>query len=84
MVLLAKVYELVENEGLQVGNLDAVIQAEEPKLKEYKNQMKFHIAYKLAVPEEKINIKATTMEGIGAIGKKEGIAAYVTVLLEKK
>lgn len=84
MKLLQKVVELMEAEGFVVGNVDAMIQAEEPNLKEYKNQMRFHIAYKLAIDESCVNIKATTMESIGALGKKEGIAAFATVLIVKK
>lgn len=84
MILLEKVYQMVEQAGYVVSNVDAVIQAEEPKLREYKPQMKFHIAYKLAVSEDAVNIKATTMEGLGAIGHKEGIAAFVSVLLVKQ
>lgn len=84
MLLLEKVYKLVEQEGYVVSNVDALIQAEEPQLKDYKEQMKFHIAYKLAIDEDAVNIKATTLEGLGAIGRKEGIAAFATVLLVKQ
>ena len=84
MVLLTKVSELVQEKGYVVSNVDTVIQAEEPNLKEYKTQMRFHIAYKLAVDEDAVNIKATTQEGLGSIGNKEGIAAFATVLLTKE
>ncbi|MBF0484475.1 MAG: 2-C-methyl-D-erythritol 2,4-cyclodiphosphate synthase [Candidatus Omnitrophica bacterium] len=83
MVLLGKVKELMDIEGYQVVNLDCVVQAEAPKIKEYKAQMKFHIAYKLAIDEDCVNIKATTQEGLGAIGQKQGIAAFVIVMIEK-
>ena len=83
MVLLEKISELVQNEGYKVSNVDTVILAEEPNLKDYKHQMRFHIAYKLAIDESAVNIKATTQEGLGALGKKEGIAAFATVLISK-
>ena len=84
MELLGKVYQYVQDEGYVVNNIDIIVQAEEPKLKDYKPQMKFHIAYKLAVDESVVNIKATTQEGLGALGEKEGIACFASVLLIKK
>jgi len=83
MVLLERVYKMVEDAGYKVNNVDCVIQAEEPNLKTYKNQMCFHIAYKLALSEDAVNVKATTQERLGAIGHKEGIAAFASVLLIK-
>lgn len=83
MVLLEKVNEIIVNEGYHVLNVDIIVQAEEPKIKDYKSQMKFHIAYKLAMDESLINIKATTQEGLGAIGEKKGIAAFASVLLSR-
>ena len=82
--LLKKVNEIVQNAGYQVGNVDCVVLAEEPKLKAYKEKMRFHIAYELAIDEEFVNIKATTHEGLGAIGRCEGIAAYASVIVKKK
>ena len=64
-----------------MNNVDCVIQAEEPNLKQYKTEMRSHIAYKLKIEKEKVNIKATTNEQLGAIGRREGIAAFATVLL---
>lgn len=83
LVLLKKVNDIAQEDGYVVGNVDTVIQAEEPNLKKYKDQMKFHIAYELAIDEAAVNIKATTQEQLGAIGRKEGIAAFATVLLVK-
>ena len=68
----------------KVGNVDCVIQAEEPNLKEYKGQMQKMIAGKLAINENAVNIKATTQERLGALGNKEGIAAFASVLLAPK
>ncbi len=84
LVLLEQVYELVQQESYQVGNVDIIILAEEPKVNAFKPKMRFQIAFKLAVDESAVNIKATTMEGLGPIGAKEGIAAYASVLLTKK
>jgi len=84
MVLLEKVATLAQEEGYAVRNVDTVLQAQAPNLKDYKSQMRFHIAYKLALDETMVNIKATTMEGLGSIGKGEGIAAFATVLLERE
>jgi len=84
LVLLKKVNELIQQEGYHVGNVDVVVLAEAPSLKPYKPKMRFHIAFELAIDEDLVNIKATTSEGLGFIGAKEGIAAYATVLLVKK
>ena len=83
-VLLKQVNELVQDEGYRVNNIDIILQAEEPNIKKYKPQMKFHIAFELAIDESLVNIKATTQEGLGSLGKKEGIAAFASVSLIKK
>jgi 2-C-methyl-D-erythritol 2,4-cyclodiphosphate synthase len=84
VILLKKVNDLTREEGYAVHHVDAVIIAQEPQLKDFKNRMRFHIAYELAVEEAMVNIKATTHEGMGFIGRKEGIAALATVTLIKK
>jgi len=84
LVLLEKVYQMLHSEGYAVGNVDAMIQAEEPNLKEYKSQMRNQIASKLGVEESAVSVKATTMERLGAVGKKEGIAAFASVLIHKE
>jgi len=82
--LLEEVVAKARAKHFGVGNLDVVIQAEEPHLKDYKLLMKKNIAQVLGVEESLVNIKATTQEGLGAIGQKQGIAAFVSVLLIKK
>lgn len=82
--LLEAVYKLVSQADFVIENVDTVILAEEPKLKTYKSQMKSRIAKTLKIDDSAVNIKATTTEGLGAIGRKEGIAAYATVLLRKR
>ena len=84
MILLKNVGELVLNQGYSISNIDAIVQAEEPNLKEYKKQMKIQIAHELAIDEECVNIKATTQEQLGPIGRGEGIAAFASVLLTMK
>ncbi len=84
LILLERVYAMALEEGYRVGNVDCVVQAEEPNLGKHKLQMRHVIAEKLAIDESAVNIKATTQERLGAIGKKEGIAAFASVLLEEK
>ena len=83
-VLLKKVVALVSGAGYHMVNVDVAILAEEPHLKEYKTKMRLHIASQIGIGEDRVNIKATTNEGLGFVGKKEGIAAYATVLVVKK
>jgi 2-C-methyl-D-erythritol 2,4-cyclodiphosphate synthase len=84
LTLLKNVQQMVVNAGYDVGNVDAVVIADAPSLKAFKHQMRFNIAYRLGVQEDCVNIKATTNEGLGFLGAKEGIAAYATVLLCRK
>ncbi len=83
LILLKTVYDLVKKEGYSIINIDAIIHAEEPKLMAHKVKMCSVIAKSLAIKEDAVNIKATTHEGLGAIGNKEGIAAMATVLIKK-
>ena len=71
-------------EGLIVGNVDAVVLAQEPSLKNFKQLMKKTIAEILDMDLMCVNIKATTNEGMGFIGRKEGVACYATVSLTGK
>ena len=82
--LLKRVNDLVQAEDYMVNNVDTVILAEEPNLKAFKQKMGFLIANELAIDEAAVNIKATTTEGLGFVGQKQGIAAYATVTLIKK
>lgn len=80
-LILAKVFDFVKIGGLKISNLDITLIAQEPKISPYKNKMKKNISGILKVTPDKINIKATTNEGIGLIGKEKAIAALVVVLL---
>ena len=82
--LVKKVNDLVLNEGYKVNNVDAVILAQEPRLKSFKSKMVSRIAAELEIAASSVNVKATTTEGMGSVGRKEGIAAYAVVLLSKE
>ena len=82
--LLACVYELVKERGYEVGNVDATVLAEEPKLAPYIPQMRLNIARALEVELDYISVKATTEEGLGFTGEKKGIAAHAVCLVYKK
>lgn len=79
--LLVHVYELVKEKGYMLGNIDAVIMAQKPKLMKYISAMQEKIAAILASEVDQISIKATTTEKLGFVGREEGIAAMATVLL---
>ena len=81
LLLLEKVRKEIESVGLKVVNVDCVLLAEEPKIKVYKPAMRKKIAKALNIEKTQVNIKATTCEGLGAIGRGEGMSAYATVLL---
>lgn len=79
--LMAHVYTLVKQQGFLVGNIDVVLLAQEPNLKQFKQEMAGKIAEILEMDASAVNVKATTNEGMGFIGRKEGIACYATVSL---
>ena len=81
--LLREVKSKLDKAGFQLGNLDATILAQAPRLAGYLPQMKKCIAQILEVSPEQINIKATTEEGLGFTGRREGIAAHSVCILEK-
>lgn len=83
-ILLRKTMELLREAGYALGNIDATIAAERPKLNPHIPEMKRVLAEVLHVEEDAISIKATTTEKLGFTGREEGIAAYATVLIEKK
>lgn len=80
-VLLRRVAEAITRQGWVVGNVDATVIAQRPKLALYLPQMAAHIAADLAVAPESVNVKATTTEGLGFAGREEGIAAHAVALL---
>ncbi|HLR35170.1 MAG TPA: 2-C-methyl-D-erythritol 2,4-cyclodiphosphate synthase [Tissierellales bacterium] len=83
MVLLEKVYIIMEKKGYEIGNIDSVIAAQSPKLAPYILDMRKNIGKVLNTPIENINVKATTTEELGFVGKKEGISSYSVCLLKR-
>ena len=81
LLLLKKVKNIICKKGYIIGNIDSIIVAQEPKLSPYIDIMKRNIASNLGVNESQINIKATTTEGLGYIGKGEGISSYAVACL---
>ena len=79
--LLGHVIGLVRDDGWQVGNLDATVIAQAPRLSPYVNAMRDNLANDLGVHRGQVNIKATTTEKLGFTGRGEGIAAHAVVLL---
>ncbi len=82
MVLLKKVADLLSEEHYLVGNIDATIIAQQPKLASYIPEMRENIANALGIAKGQVNIKATTEEGLGFTGTGEGIASQAVCLLE--
>ena len=82
--LLAAVMEKLEAAGWQVGNVDATVIAQRPKLAGYLPRMRQNLAQVLGVPPGQVNIKATTEEGLGFTGAGEGIAAQAVALLTRR
>ncbi|MBR3723041.1 MAG: 2-C-methyl-D-erythritol 2,4-cyclodiphosphate synthase [Selenomonadaceae bacterium] len=80
--LLGKVAELIGEKGYGVGNVDATIVAEKPKLAPYIDEMRKNIANVLNVTVYNVNVKATTEEKLGFTGSEEGIGAYAVALIE--
>ena len=82
--LASHVRRKMEEAGYAIGNIDATVIAEAPRLAPYLDQMRKNIAAVLACEEDSVNIKATTEEGLGFSGKEEGIAAHAVCLCIKK
>lgn len=82
LLLLKEVGELLRKKGAAILNIDAVVVAQAPKLAPYINQARENIAQALSLPAGKVSIKATTTEGLGAMGRGEGIAAWAVALLD--
>lgn len=81
LVLLERVGRMVEEAGWKVGNLDATVVAERPLLSQYIPAMRSRIATALSLDTGVVSVKATTSEGLGFVGRQEGIAAYAVALL---
>ena len=82
-ILLARTVALLHEKGYTIGNIDATICAERPKINPYIPQMQAVLAEIMQVDADDVSIKATTSEKLGFVGTQEGMAAYATVLIEK-
>ncbi len=82
-LILEKVISLIASKGYKLGNIDATVCAERPKLNPHVPAMKSCLAKVMGCDEDQISIKATTTEKLGFTGREEGISAYATVLIEK-
>ncbi len=81
--LLGRVLERARSEGYRVGSCDATVVAEEPRLAPHQEAMRDGVARGLGAPRSRVNVKITSTDGLGAIGRGEGIAALAVVLLER-
>ena len=82
-ILLRDVVKLLEDKGYSIGNVDSTIALEAPKVNPHIGDMQIILAKIMKVDEDAVSIKATTSEKIGFVGRKEGVAAYATVLIQK-
>ena len=82
ILLLKHVGALLRDNGFTIGNIDATIIAQKPKLAPFRPQMTANVAQALEISENQVCIKATTEEGLGFTGRQEGIAAQAIVLLQ--
>lgn len=83
LLLLEQVVTMLEEKGYAVGNVDATILAQRPKLGPHIPEMRRKLAKTMKIDEDRVNVKATTEEGLGFTGTEQGIAAHAVVLLEE-
>jgi 2-C-methyl-D-erythritol 2,4-cyclodiphosphate synthase len=83
LTLLKHVYELVQHKGFSLGNIDAVITAQRPKLATHIPLMRKNISDVLQTEIENISVKATTTEKLGFVGREEGLSAFASVIIIK-
>lgn len=81
LVLMGKAYDRVQNKGFSVENIDATIIAQAPKMRPFIDEMRENIAGVLGINIDRVNVKATTEEGLGFTGNGEGISAQAVCLL---
>ena len=82
--ILRRVAELLRDTTYQVVNVDATIVAEAPRIGPHRVEMQRNIADALGCPPQSVSVKASTNEGLGSLGKSEGIAAYAVALIEQR
>lgn len=81
--LLAAVCDLLKHKGWRIGNVDITVMAEAPKLKPHIDAMRECLAQIMLIPTDCVSVKATTTEGLGFTGRREGIAAQATALIAR-
>lgn len=84
LVLLDRCYQLMDDKGYEINNLDSIVLIEKPKMAPHIEQMRHNVATHLHCDLNKINIKATRGEKMGFVGNEEGVAAQAVVLLKRK
>lgn len=82
-VFLDYIHDLLSQHTWRISNIDITIVAERPRLAPYGEAMRIHLAEHLHVEREQVSIKATTTDGLGFAGRREGIACYAVALIEK-
>lgn len=82
-ILLRDVVKLITDKGFSIGNIDATIALEQPKINPYIPEMQKVLANVMGVDVEDVSLKATTTERLGFEGRKEGVSSYVVVLIQK-
>lgn len=82
--ILSMINDMAKKENAKIIHIDSTIVAQEPKLSPYIEKMRENIANVLKIKIDQVSVKATTTEGLGFTGKKEGISAYAVVLVEKE
>ena len=82
-ILLRDAYNLIKEKGFKIGNIDAVVTAQKPKLSPYIDDIRKVISNLLDTEIENVSVKATTTEKLGFVGREEGVAAFSTVLVLK-
>ena len=80
--ILAKTYRMIRDKGFKIINLDSTIFADMPKISPFRDVMRKNIARTIEIDSNCVNVKATTLEGLGIIGKGEAIGAMCVVLIE--
>ncbi len=83
LILLKEVVRVIGSEGYKVGNIDATLMAQRPKMRPYIDKMRKNISCACNIPLENVSVKATTEEKLGFTGREEGISAHAVCLIEK-
>ncbi|MBN1366256.1 MAG: 2-C-methyl-D-erythritol 2,4-cyclodiphosphate synthase [Syntrophaceae bacterium] len=84
MIILEKVNEIIAAQGFSVNNVDATVVMEKPRLAPYAAKMISNIARVLNIPESCVNVKAKTNEGMGFVGRNEGVAVFAIVTIAER